>query len=99
MAGHWLRRGEYGGLLKAAGLAVAGVACVAAALAWDRTFPMNKNLWTSSFVLMTSFIGTNKAFLGQILSGFPVPERCQNKAKNSRPVFVDQPVKIRHHFG
>ncbi|HEV3301400.1 MAG TPA: DUF5009 domain-containing protein [Planctomycetaceae bacterium] len=56
MAGHWLRRGEYGGLLKAAGLAVAGVACVAAALAWDRTFPMNKNLWTSSFVLMTSGI-------------------------------------------
>jgi predicted acyltransferase len=56
MAGHWLRRGEYGGLIKAAGLAVAGVACIAAALAWDRTFPMNKNLWTSSFVLMTSGI-------------------------------------------
>jgi predicted acyltransferase len=56
MAGHWLRRGEYGGMLKAAGLAVAGLACIAAALAWDRTFPMNKNLWTSSFVLMTSGI-------------------------------------------
>ncbi|HXY33490.1 MAG TPA: DUF5009 domain-containing protein [Planctomycetaceae bacterium] len=54
MAGHWLRRDNFGGMMKAVGLAVAGVACVAAALAWDRTFPINKNLWTSSFVLMTS---------------------------------------------
>jgi predicted acyltransferase len=56
MAGHWLRRGDFRGTTKAAGLAFAGVVCVAAALAWDRTFPINKNLWTSSFVLMTSGI-------------------------------------------
>jgi predicted acyltransferase len=56
MAGHWLRRGDVGGTAKAAGLVVAGVAFVAAALAWDKTFPINKNLWTSSFVLMTSGI-------------------------------------------
>jgi predicted acyltransferase len=56
MAGHWLRRVGPSGGIKAVGLFVAGVACVAAALAWDRVFPINKNLWTSSFVLMTSGI-------------------------------------------
>jgi predicted acyltransferase len=56
MAGHWLRRGDFGGVAKSIGLAVAGIAFIAAALAWDKTFPLNKNLWTSSFVLMTSGI-------------------------------------------
>jgi predicted acyltransferase len=56
MAGHWLRRGDFAGPTRAAGLAIAGVVCIAAALAWDKTFPINKNLWTSSFVLMTSGI-------------------------------------------
>jgi predicted acyltransferase len=56
MAGHWLRRGDVGGMAKTAGLAVAGALFVAAALAWDKSFPLNKNLWTSSFVLMTSGI-------------------------------------------
>jgi predicted acyltransferase len=56
MAGHWLRRTDFNGLVKAAGLAVAGVLFVAAALTWDKSFPINKNLWSSSFVLMTSGI-------------------------------------------
>jgi predicted acyltransferase len=56
MAGHWLRRADFGGVAKSAGLAVAGIAFIAAALAWDKSFPLNKNLWTSSFVLMTSGI-------------------------------------------
>jgi predicted acyltransferase len=36
---------------KAATLAVAGVACVVLGLAWNPWFPINKKLWTSSFVL------------------------------------------------
>jgi predicted acyltransferase len=40
--------------MKAAGLAVAGVACVIAGKLLDPVFPINKNLWTSSFVLFTS---------------------------------------------
>ncbi len=33
---------------------VAGGASVAAAMVWAQSFPINKNLWTSSFVLFTS---------------------------------------------
>ena len=35
-------------------LAVAGIAATAAGLLWDFEFPINKNLWTSSYVLFTS---------------------------------------------
>jgi predicted acyltransferase len=38
---------------KLRGLVAAGVACVVAGEAWARVFPINKNLWTSSFVLLT----------------------------------------------
>lgn len=34
-------------------LALAGVACIAVALAWNEVFPINKKLWTSSYVLLT----------------------------------------------
>jgi predicted acyltransferase len=54
LAGHWLRRpgnpaGRRVGLLFAAGLA-----CLALGGLWHRSFPINKNLWTSSFVLWTA---------------------------------------------
>jgi predicted acyltransferase len=39
---------------KAAGLLVAGVAGVALGYAWHPSFPINKNLWTSSFVALTA---------------------------------------------
>jgi predicted acyltransferase len=53
LAGHWLRsrRAE---LEKAAGLFVAGAACVVAGWAWGFFFPVNKALWTSSYVLLTA---------------------------------------------
>jgi predicted acyltransferase len=34
----------------------AGVVATLAALVWDRVFPINKNLWTSSFALLTAGI-------------------------------------------
>jgi predicted acyltransferase len=43
-AGAWLRSGEI------ARLAVAGVLLVAAGWTWSLVFPLNKNLWTSSYV-------------------------------------------------
>jgi predicted acyltransferase len=52
LTGHWLRshrRPED----KTAGLAVAGAAVLAAGLAYDRWMPINKSLWTSSYVLFT----------------------------------------------
>jgi predicted acyltransferase len=52
LAGKWIQaKGkEYEGLAK---LLLAGVLLVALALGWDRFFPINKKLWTSSFVLLT----------------------------------------------
>jgi predicted acyltransferase len=48
-----LRREEPGlsGERKAAWLAGAGIAALAAGALWGLVFPINKNLWTSSFVL------------------------------------------------
>jgi len=50
LAGQWLRS-DRSGSRKAAGLAVAGVACVVAGYAWGYVFPIIKILWTSSYVL------------------------------------------------
>ena len=55
LAGLWLRRPstEVSGDRKAAGLMVAGLALLVGGYVWDLVFPINKNLWTSSFVLCT----------------------------------------------
>ncbi|HVG30839.1 MAG TPA: DUF5009 domain-containing protein [Pyrinomonadaceae bacterium] len=53
LAGHWLRRRRAGDYEKVAGLFVAGAACVVAGWCWNPFFPINKALWTSSYVLFT----------------------------------------------
>ena len=55
LAGLWLRRSaeEVSGDRKAAGLVLAGLALLAVGGLWSFVFPLNKNLWTSSFVLWT----------------------------------------------
>ena len=63
LAGRWiaqqpdLRR-------RIAGLLVAGPGATLIGLAWDAWFPINKNLWTSSFVLFTGGLAT------MLLAGF-----------------------------
>ena len=52
-AGDWLR-GTRSAFEKVAGLFVAGAAGLAAGAAWDAIFPINKSLWTSSYVLFTA---------------------------------------------
>jgi predicted acyltransferase len=52
LAGHWLRSARPPAR-KALGLAVVGTAVLLAGLAGDRWMPINKNLWTSSYVLFT----------------------------------------------
>ena len=39
---------------KVTGLVIAGIAGIAAGYLWNAIFPINKNLWTSSFVLFTA---------------------------------------------
>ncbi len=51
--GRWMlsERPEYE---KLSGLFIAGTLCLAAGLMWNELFPINKQLWTSSFVLYTN---------------------------------------------
>lgn len=53
LAGRWLvpPRAEAD---RAAGLLVAGQVLLVLGMAWDSGFPINKNLWTSSYVLFTA---------------------------------------------
>ena len=51
LAGHWLKSSRTG-LVKAGGLAAAGVVCIVAGFVWGKCgFPIIKHLWTSSMVL------------------------------------------------
>ncbi len=51
LAGRWLLA-DRNRWIKALGLAAAGGICLGLGLAWGRSFPIIKNLWTSSFVLV-----------------------------------------------
>ena len=53
LTGLWLR-GQRAVKAKTLGLAVAAVACLALGYLWSLEFPLNKNLWTSSFVLVAA---------------------------------------------
>jgi predicted acyltransferase len=47
-------RSSASGRTKAARIVAGGLAALVAGLLWDRAFPINKNLWTSSYVVFTS---------------------------------------------
>jgi predicted acyltransferase len=51
LAGHWLRS-DRPQVRKALGLVIAGVASLVLGLTWGHWFPVIKNIWTSSFVLV-----------------------------------------------
>jgi len=63
ICGQWIKskRGHYE---KLTAILVAGVVLVALGHIWDLAFPLNKKLWTSSFVLYTS--GLALMFLGVV---------------------------------
>ena len=54
-------------------LLTAGLVATAIGLVWDRWFPINKNLWTSSYVLFTS--GLASVALGATYSWYDVKRR------------------------
>jgi predicted acyltransferase len=51
LAGSLLKNGKMSGRKKAGWMAIAGVILLILAQIWNLDFPINKNLWTSSFVL------------------------------------------------
>lgn len=61
LTGEWMR-GDAGGAAKTRGLLVVGLAATAVGLTWGLVFPINKNLWTSSYVVFTA--GTALVTLG-----------------------------------
>ena len=54
LTGTWIRHGRANGHAKGAGMLVAGVVFLATGWCWDPWFAVNKNLWTSSFVMVTA---------------------------------------------
>jgi predicted acyltransferase len=56
LTGQWLRS-ERTVLEKLAGLFVAGAVCVMIGWSWNAFFPINKALWTSSYVMFTTGLG------------------------------------------
>jgi predicted acyltransferase len=56
LTGHWLRT-ERTQFEKAAGLFFAGAVCVMIGWSWNSFFPINKALWTSSYVVFTAGLG------------------------------------------
>ncbi len=52
LTGHWLRT-KKSAHEKVAGMFVAGMVCVVLGWGWNSLFPINKALWTSSYVLFT----------------------------------------------
>ncbi|MCE5248796.1 DUF5009 domain-containing protein [bacterium] len=52
LSGHWLRS-PLTGNRKVAGLCIAGIAGIVLGLLWNMVFPINKLIWTSSFVALT----------------------------------------------
>ena len=57
VAGLWLGSSETPER-KATGLVVAGITGIIAGYLWNAVFPINKNIWTSSFVLFTAGAGS-----------------------------------------
>ena len=51
VTGQFLKSSRLSGYLKTAAMVVAGIASVGLATLWNLDFPINKNLWSSSFVL------------------------------------------------
>lgn len=51
LTGQLLKNGTMSKEIKAGWMALAGIILIVAALIWNIDFPINKNLWTSSFVL------------------------------------------------
>jgi len=54
--GEWITSGR-GALIKVRGLLLAGVVGVVVGQLWHQLFPINKNLWTSSYVVFTAGMG------------------------------------------
>ena len=56
LTGTYIKKGTHSGARKSAWMAISGVGFIILALIWNLNFPINKNLWTSSFVCLVGGI-------------------------------------------
>ncbi|HEY4354591.1 MAG TPA: heparan-alpha-glucosaminide N-acetyltransferase domain-containing protein [Acidobacteriaceae bacterium] len=73
LAGMWMRRSELSAARMRGALALAGAVAFLAGEIWSRWFPANKNLWTSSYVLISAGL----AAMAVALCSWLVDERPQ----------------------
>ena len=84
LTGIWLRTGR-SVVEKARGIAVAGMTCVLAGGIWNIWFPLNKKLWTSSFVLFAGGLSLLLLALSMwVVDIRRAPETSEDRARKSR---------------
>ena len=90
-AGEWLRA-RRAPFEKTTGLLAAGFALLTAGWIWDFWLPINKNLWTSSYVLFTGGIALSFLALSVLVLDFGTPPRwtrpLESLGRNAIGVFV-----------
>ena len=84
LTGIWLRTGR-SVVEKARGIAIAGMTCVLAGGIWNIWFPLNKKLWTSSFVLFAGGLSLLLLALSMwVVDIMRASETCEDRARKSR---------------
>ena len=67
-------------------LALAGLACLAAGHLWSRTYPINKNLWTSSYTLVSA--GWSLLTLSTLYTLYDIPPTAPVLAGHAPPALL-----------
>lgn len=84
LTGIWLRTGR-SVVEKARGIAIAGMTCVLAGGIWNIWFPLNKKLWTSSFVLFAGGLSLLLLALSMwVVDIMRASEASEDRARKSR---------------
>jgi predicted acyltransferase len=81
LAGLWLRSSHSLGQ-KTRGIAIAGVSCLLLGGLWNITFPINKKLWTSSYVLWAG--GFSMLLLALSMWLVDMPSAAEGKKERSQ---------------
>jgi len=88
LTGIWLRT-KRTLIQKTSGIAIAGLTCVLLGLLWSPYFPINKKLWTSSYVLFAG--GLSLLLLALCLTIVDLPEKkstTQNRSRLLKPFLI-----------
>jgi predicted acyltransferase len=91
LTGVWLRTSRTLAQ-KAQGIAIAGISCVLLGGLWNLSFPINKKLWTSSFVLFAG--GLSLLLLALAIWIVDVRSAKQSSSNGSKPWSLFSPLLV-----